>query len=147
MCAQLLKLRVARALFWWKLPFSLLFFFNIFISPLLFLLSLSPFLHYESFSPLISSNFNCFFPSLLVLNFSLLSSSKWWCFKKFLLVFIQFFLLWSHRKHYFFSVVFNGHSGPNSKFSHWCPVPGIEKTVSCIFINFFQGCFPSIFFF
>lgn len=63
------------------------------------------------------------------------------------LLYTQLFPMWSYGGHHFLnSLLFSEHSGPDSKFCHWCLVPGMKKisskTVSCIFINFFPMLFP-----
>lgn len=131
--------RVAWALSRWKLPF---FHF----SPLLFPSHFPFFSLVDPFFFLISTNFEVFLLSLLVLNFSLLSSLKLWFPFDFCLFIFSYFQCDHTGNNIFFLVVFNGHSGPNSILSHWSSIPGMKKTsskkASCIFINFLPKFFP-----
>lgn len=109
-------------------------------------LSLSLFLPCGPFFFLISTNFEVFLLSLLVLNFSLLSSLKLWFPFDFCLFIFSYFQCDHTGNNIFFLVVFNGHSGPNSILSHWSSILGMKKTsskkASCIFINFLPKFFP-----
>ena len=134
MFAQSPKLTVAGPFFRWKLPplppFSI-------SSPLLSPLPLFLFLNRESFY-CISTNCNIFLSScsqLFTTQFDEIVIYKiFFCFFSF-----SYFHCDHTRSIVFFFVVFNGRSGPTSKFIHWRPVPGTKKPsskiVHCVFIN------------